>query len=634
MSPTPSCPACGVSFPIDSEAPSICPECGAACAEPEKIYDAELVAGPPADLEEVEDDFDDDANAGPIAVAEFVRPAPSRRKWLWLALRVVACLLFAVFMAGGIFAWMCWDDLKAWTASQLWLATSKPPTKPPPPTLPPKAERPGFASWEEDFETAKREAAKTGKDVLILFDGSDWSDWSARLTKEVFHKPPFRERAGEKFVLVHIEFKGRNFERNARIKAKYAERAGIPCVVLTDAQGQPYGQLGYHEVGPEKYLELLEELKKQRLKRDELFKAVAAANGLEKLAAAKETIDHLRETGFLDFYGTMVEEWVQLARRDDPRNEHGYGEVFFEVDWMARARKTKTPAARTELVASLAAWKKAASFKDPDRAATLHLYAARLLVAADPLAAMDQVRTAADCRPANRALLLTLFNSVAALGVYSASGLVISADGLILTSAQAVKGDGQILVRLPDVLNPVPADILDRDDLRDLALLRITPPPGTTLKPLKLRSVKPSARGEQVAAFGFPLGDWFGTQVKLTTGVIAALPEPNNEWVLIVDAQVNPGNRGGPLCDTRGNVVGMIVARDLRDADVDGNGNGLAAPAADLCDFVKKHIKDFRPAPPRTAKVGWDEVDRTVSASLLLILKVPAGAQAADDDKE
>jgi S1-C subfamily serine protease len=123
-----------------------------------------------------------------------------------------------------------------------------------------------------------------------------------------------------------------------------------------------------------------------------------------------------------------------------------------------------------------------------------------------------------------------------------------------------------------------------------------------------------------VAAFGYPLGNTLGRGLKLTTGVVSALPEASDENMYLLDCLVNPGNSGGPLCDQQGRVVGMVTAKSSNTQDI--NSYGMALPADVLQSFLTNYLPGWRPERKALADtLPWDEVDRTVSPSVLMVLK-------------
>jgi S1-C subfamily serine protease len=141
------------------------------------------------------------------------------------------------------------------------------------------------------------------------------------------------------------------------------------------------------------------------------------------------------------------------------------------------------------------------------------------------------------------------------------------------------------------------------------------------LRPLAV-DTRAVERGEDVAAFGFPLSDVIGADLTLTQGVVSKTPAPDNDNLLVLSAVVNPGNSGGPLCDTNGNAVGLIT---YKIGNEEGRSYGGAVPAGDVAAFLKKHIPDFRPPPllkNNFTRNVWKEVDGIVSPSVLMILKV------------
>jgi len=116
--------------------------------------------------------------------------------------------------------------------------------------------------WVMDFDKAKETARSEGKDLLINFTGSDWCGWCKRLDGEVFSKQIFHERTGSQFVYVFLDFPSGEEAQNKVIDPELNNKLreefdvqGFPTIMLTDANGRPYGRTGYQEGGPEKYLE-------------------------------------------------------------------------------------------------------------------------------------------------------------------------------------------------------------------------------------------------------------------------------------------------------------------------------------------------------------------------------------------
>jgi putative serine protease PepD len=214
-------------------------------------------------------------------------------------------------------------------------------------------------------------------------------------------------------------------------------------------------------------------------------------------------------------------------------------------------------------------------------------------------------------------------------GEGSGSGIVLSADGEILTNNHVVEvagQDGEMSVNFNDG-TAKKASIVGTDPLTDLAVIKAQGVSGLT--PARIGTSTQVDVGENVVAIGSP----FGLEATVTSGIVSALNRPVSVGsaesqpgqdttypAIQTDAAINPGNSGGPLVDLSGNVIGInssirTASSGSPDSSAGGSiGLGFAIPIDQVWPVVEQLRKGDTPT---HARLGVSVTDASSQGGLL-----------------
>ncbi|HYL41377.1 MAG TPA: trypsin-like peptidase domain-containing protein [Candidatus Binatus sp.] len=166
------------------------------------------------------------------------------------------------------------------------------------------------------------------------------------------------------------------------------------------------------------------------------------------------------------------------------------------------------------------------------------------------------------------------------------SGIIVTADGYILTNRHVVEGGGTLTVALSDG-RQLPARVVRISTTNDLALIKVS---AAGLSPATIGDSSAIKVGQAAIAIGSPLGTFTET---VTRGIVSGLDRSVTvtddltrrpvtlDHLIQTDAAINPGNSGGPLLDIGGAVIGINTATASN-----AEGLGFAIPISEAADLI------------------------------------------------
>jgi 2-alkenal reductase len=208
------------------------------------------------------------------------------------------------------------------------------------------------------------------------------------------------------------------------------------------------------------------------------------------------------------------------------------------------------------------------------------------------------------------------------------SGFIWDQAGHIVTNYHVIEGANTVYVQL-HAGDPIPARVVGGARHYDIAVVKLSDVPGG-LRPLPLGTSKALQVGQATYAIGNP----FGLQRTLTTGIVSALERhlPTAQGreirgVIQTDAAINPGNSGGPLLNSSGQLIGVNTA--ILSESGASAGIGFAIPVDLVSRVVPEIIKTGRAPRPGLGIVAADErIAAQLGVQGVVVLGVARGSSA------
>ena len=119
--------------------------------------------------------------------------------------------------------------------------------------------------WQTDIKDAQEIAKNDHKNIVLVFQGSDWCAPCIKLSKQVWETEEFKDYASENYVMLQADFPKKKEHRlpenqqakNEKLAEKYNPNGYFPFVVVLDENGKVLGQTGYKNVSANEYIAIL-----------------------------------------------------------------------------------------------------------------------------------------------------------------------------------------------------------------------------------------------------------------------------------------------------------------------------------------------------------------------------------------
>lgn len=221
----------------------------------------------------------------------------------------------------------------------------------------PAQEARAIGIWHRDYASAMAEARAEGKKLLIVFTGTDWIEICAKFYDEILGDPAFIETVSEKFALLKLEYPKDSVlpreeaAQKAVLRDAYRVR-GFPTVVLTDAEGKPFGLNGYQPLGAREYGDQILGIDAVHEENLAAVKGAGTLPGEEKARALARAIPDLPGALVARFYRPEMEA-VLAADPDDVLKLAGpFRKLIAEADYSREIQQLARQSKWSEMIAA------------------------------------------------------------------------------------------------------------------------------------------------------------------------------------------------------------------------------------------------------------------------------------------
>ncbi|MEK6249431.1 MAG: trypsin-like peptidase domain-containing protein, partial [Planctomycetales bacterium] len=196
------------------------------------------------------------------------------------------------------------------------------------------------------------------------------------------------------------------------------------------------------------------------------------------------------------------------------------------------------------------------------------------------------------------------------------TGFVVQEE-YIVTNRHVVEDENAtgIKILIPSESKLLDAEVVAMSDTSDIAVVRCKE---LKMKGLSLTDQLPR-RGSEIMVLGFPQFDQLGATIKSTRGAVTSLPSTATDNMVLLDAEINSGNSGGPIANKYGQIVAVTTAV-YKPIGGTGGRYGAGIPVISAMPFLRRHIPGLESETSTGEALSWPDVDEKVSESTVLVL--------------
>lgn len=193
------------------------------------------------------------------------------------------------------------------------------------------------------------------------------------------------------------------------------------------------------------------------------------------------------------------------------------------------------------------------------------------------------------------------------------TGFIITDEGHFLTAAHIIGKDKKASIWINGIRYE--ADLIDKDEKKDVALLKITKALQEKVKPLPMHFIDDCKMGQDVYSIGFPLSTLLGNNARLNKGLVSSTVGLKDDPLqLQISVEVQPGNSGSPLLNSQGTVIGLVQSTINPFKVLYNSGNlpqnvNFAIKSSAMKDFLDKNKVVTSDS---TATLSFDDVKNAV----------------------